>query len=208
MSSFKELISQIRELLNSFQENINPWLDQKSANDKHAQLISIEKSITSLQKSKTPIPEPLRILKLNLINELGKYKEAEEAQSLLSASIRPYIISPKRKTAKKAIPNPPKVEKSKNRIARITLAEIIQSNILLPGTSLFRKYKGKRFEAKLNANGIIELSVNGNIEYHRTPSGAAMAATGKPQDGWIFWHTALNEKVVELDFYRKKYIAK
>jgi hypothetical protein len=200
MSIFKEQINRIKDMLNSFQVSIEPWLDEASFTDKKSQLKSI-------QKDNTPVPDMLRELKFQLIHELDKYKEAKEAQSLLSGNLQPYIIPAKGNNIKKSKTSTPKKQISNNRIVRIILADIIKSDLLIPGTALFRKYKNKRFEAIITKDGKLQMVLDGHTNYYTTPSGAAMAASGKPQDGWIWWKTVLNDKVIELDYYRKKFVA-
>jgi hypothetical protein len=70
-----------------------------------------------------------------------------------------------------------------------TLAEIIRAGLLAPPLKLFRRYKGKRLEATLLADGAVEFQG----QRYTTCSAAAEAAratvSGKKMNtnGWTFW---------------------
>jgi hypothetical protein len=74
--------------------------------------------------------------------------------------------------------------------AVITLQELIEAGLLKPPLSLFRKYKGRRVEALLTAEGAVEFQ---GKKYHACSAAAEAArraVTGKSMNtnGWEFWH--------------------
>jgi hypothetical protein len=71
----------------------------------------------------------------------------------------------------------------------VSLTDLITAGLLAPLVTLFRRYKGKRVEAVLLADGAVEF----RDQRYRTCSAAAEAArmsvTGQRQNtnGWVFW---------------------
>lgn len=70
---------------------------------------------------------------------------------------------------------------------RVTIKDLIDTNILKVGQTLFRSYKGQRYEGKILNDGVIELTHIGK----KFPSinAAQNAVTDGSWDAWYFWHT-------------------
>jgi hypothetical protein len=83
-----------------------------------------------------------------------------------------------------------------------SLEEIIRAGLISPPLELFRNYKGSMLKAILKHDGALEFQ--GKL--YKTCSGAAVAATGKPTDGWNFWQYLSGDgKNSTLKDLRKKF---
>lgn len=236
MKELKEKIVQLKELLQEIEALMQPNLDEQRRKEKQAQLRTVERSILELQKTGTPVPDELRELKFRLVHEYDLYKEYKTVQRELSNLLMPFIVeTPKQKPLPAAVPvskqpgpepAPKPLEPSpyhsepeptfdvkgqerksgKKESYRVTISDLVKSGLIRPGTEIRNKYKGRWFKAVISEDGIIELEINGQLQRHKSPSGAAMAASGKSQDGWTWWGLTINEQTNTLDFYRKKYL--
>lgn len=65
---------------------------------------------------------------------------------------------------------------------------------------LYASYKGKDYTAQVLGSGVIVM----DEKEHATPSGAAVAITKKPTDGYVFWQFNKNDKRVPLNEIRGK----
>jgi hypothetical protein len=82
------------------------------------------------------------------------------------------------------------------------VSDLIEAGLILPPLELFRKFKGSILKATLKPDGALEF--HGKL--YKTCSGAAVAATGKPTDGWNFWQYMSNDgKNSTLKDLRKKF---
>lgn len=205
MNPWKEHIAQLDELLNALKKQLLPYWKPAHKKEKLAQLKSVEKSIHQLQKGNTPIPDELRELKFRLLTELDLYREAELIRAELRLMLEPFISKVKTIKESKSDECTQKQLKSTQSKSRITLAQIIAAGHLPVPLKVFRKFKGEAFFATINHKGQIEMAINNRTEVFNSPSSAAMAATGKPKNGWIWWHTEFEDEIRELDFFRKKH---
>lgn len=185
---------------------IQPWLDASALKEKKAQLTSIEKTITKLQKSRTPVPDELRELKFKLIREIDMFKEAREAQLLLISNLQPFLPSVKQKLRKTLNRRRIAKKRASPPVPRVEILDLLKLNLILNNTSIEKKYKGKLYKALILSDGQIQLSLNGKTEFHSTPSSAAVAASGKSQNGWTWWYISDDPERRTLDNFRKKYL--
>ena len=87
---------------------------------------------------------------------------------------------------------------------RITIQNLIDARILKIGQTLWGQRGDSRYEGKIIDGGKILLS--GNPMPFDTPSGAAVSAKGKSEDGWRWWHTkGENGRECALDELRREY---
>jgi hypothetical protein len=206
MNNFKEHIDQIQIKLNELMASMQPWLDVSALKDKRSQLISIEKTIDKLQKNKTPIPDELRELKFKLIREIDVFKDAREAQLLIISKLQPFLLSVKQKVRKSRINKTVIKKKTGSLKSRVEVLDLLKLNLLSPDTSIEKKYKGHLYKALILSDGQIQISLNGKTELHNTPSSAAVAASGKSQNGWTWWNISNDPEGRTLDYFRKKYL--
>jgi hypothetical protein len=204
MNNFKEHIDQIQIKLNELMASMQPWLDVSALKDKRSQLISIEKTIDKLQKNKTPIPDELRELKFKLIREIDVFKDAREAQLLIISKLQPFLLSVKQKVRKSRINKTVIKKKTGSLKSRVEVLDLLKLNLLSPDTSIEKKYKGHLYKALILSDGQIQISLNGKTELHNTPSSAAVAASGKSQNGWTWWNISNDPEGRTLDYFRKK----
>jgi predicted type IV restriction endonuclease len=104
----------------------------------------------------------------------------------------------------------PKGPKGRRTNFQVKLADVIAAGLLKPPLTLFRKYKGKRMEATLLADGRVDFQ--GTV--YKTGSTAAEVArsnvTGRKMNtnGWAFWQYAGGDgKTKELTAARNEYLA-
>ncbi len=206
MSYWQDYIAKIKELLQNFKQEIAPYWDKESHKEKKAQLQSIEKTITNLQKSNTSVPGELRELKFKLLKELDQFKEAEAAKIELQELFAPFAQgsnkqASKDKPAKSVMKRPRKYEER-----TVEIKELIEAGFLSDGAVLTRLYKGAAYRAAITPERKIQLIDHSNKEHFDTPSGAAVAASGKSQNGWTWWVIEGQGKYISLDHYRQKLI--
>jgi len=206
MINFKEHIDQIQIQLNELMAAIQPWLDLSSLKERKAQLHSIEKTIIKLQKIKTPVPDELRELKFKLIREIELFKDAREAQLLLVSRLQPFLPSVKQKRRKSHINKTIIKKKTGSLTSRVEVLDLLKLNLLSPNTSIEKKYKGHLYKALILNDGRIQFLKNERTELHNTPSSAAVAASGKSQNGWTWWNISNDPEGRTLDYFRKKYL--
>jgi len=65
----------------------------------------------------------------------------------------------------------------------ITIAHLLEKNIIKPGDVFVAEYQNKRYQATVTKDGLLE--VNGG-EY-KSPSGAGKQIVGRACSGWLFW---------------------
>lgn len=206
MINFKEHIDQIQIQLNELMAAMQPWLDLSSLKERKAQLHSIEKTIIKLQKIKTPVPDELRELKFKLIREIELFKDAREAQLLLVSRLQPFLPSVKQKRRKSHINKTIIKKKTGSLTSRVEVLDLLKLNLLSPNTSIEKKYKGHLYKALIINDGRIQFLKNERTELHNTPSSAAVAASGKSQNGWTWWNISNDPEGRTLDYFRKKYL--
>lgn len=238
MKELKEKIEQLKLLLQEIEELMQPYLDERRRKEQQSQIKTVERSIVELQKSGTPVPDELRELKFRLVHENDLYKEYKTVQREVSNLLTPFIVEPlkqkplpvgapaRKQSGPQPAPKPPetiselitpepkfdlKVQErktSKKELYRVTISDLVKSGLIQPGTEIRNKYKGRWFKAVITEEGIIELEINGQLQRHKSPSGAAVAASGKSQDGWTWWSLTGTHHAETLDYYRKKYLMK
>ena len=206
MINLKEHIDLIQNKLNELMAAMEPWLDIPALKEKKAQLHSIEKTILKLQKIKTPVPDELRELKFKLIREIELFKDAREAQLLLFSRLQPFLPFDNRKIKT----NRNKIKTIKKKLdllsPRVEVIDLLRINLILPETSIEKKYKGHLYKALILNDGRVKLLENGKTELHNTLSSAAVEASGKSQNGWTWWYISDDPERRTLDYFRKKYL--
>lgn len=206
MSYWQDHIAQLKALLQNFQQEIAPYWDKESHKEKKAQLQSIEKTITNLQKNNTTVPDELRELKFKLLKELDQFKDADAAKAQLQELFAPFAQGSnkqvtKLKPAKRVVKRPRKYEEPS-----VEIKDLIEAGYLSDGAALTRLYKGAVYRAVITPERKIQLIDHANQEHFDTPSGAAVAASGKRQNGWTWWGIEGRGKDITLDHYRQKLI--
>lgn len=204
MSYWQDHIAQLKALLQNFQQEIAPYWDKESHKEKKAQLQSIEKTITNLQKNNTSVPDELRELKFKLLKELDQFKDAEAAKAELQELLAPFQPTPKPNRKAKPRKKKPASSANNNTLARITLKDLIDAQVLPVPMQLSKKYKGKQFNAVVTTEGKIEVPINNSLQTFDSPSAAAVALITKPTNGWTWWYTKDQPKNKTLDYYRQK----
>lgn len=206
MNPWKEHIAQLDELTKVLKEQLLPYWKPAHKKEKLAQLKSVEKSVRQLKKSNTPIPEELRQLKFRLINDLELFKEARLAMTAINNAFQEFSSgSGTRKTRNHKLERKPKTGIEKRGEARVTIKELVDANILSPGTRLSREYKGIVYQAEITTEGAIKLNLNSGIGMFKSPSSAAAAVTHKPQSGWTWWFVDDQPIKTTLDYFRQKF---
>lgn len=206
MSYWQDHIAQLKALLQNFQQEIAPYWDKESHKEKTAQLQSIEKTITNLQKNNTSVPDELRELKFKLLNELDLFKDADEVKMELQGLFAPFQVMPK-PNRKAASTKKGKVsENKKNTGSRITLKALIDAQVLPVPLQLYKTYKGELFKASITSVGQIEVTINDRLQTFNSPSAAAVAVSKKSQNGWTWWNFRTKNKIITLDTLRRKLI--
>lgn len=206
MSYWQDHIAQLKALLQNFQQEIAPYWDKESHKEKKAQLQSIEKTITNLQKNNTSVPDELRELKFKLLKELDQFKDAEAAKAALQELFAPFAQgsnkqATKSKPAKRVAKSPRKHEEP-----TVEIKDLIDAGYLSDGAVLTGLYKGAVYRAVITPERKIQIIDHANLEHFDTPSGAAVAASGKNQNGWTWWGIEGQGKDITLDHYRQKLI--
>ena len=207
MKEIKDKLDQLKGLFLEIETIMQPYLDELRRKEKQSQLKSVERSIVELQKTNTTIPNELRELKFKLVHEVDLFKEGKALQRELSNMLSPFFTKPKiTKTKATLIKTSEVTSPSRKKSYRVTIADLVKSGLIIPGTEIQNKYKGKWYKAVIRQDGIIQMNLNGKLELFSSPSGAAVAASGKSQDGWIWWSLTGSHHAETLDYYRKKYI--
>ena len=199
----EEEISEILSVLLSY--------DNNECFEKHKQLIAVEKSISELKKSKTPIPDEMRHLKLKLVVEAGDYDKYQKAKinlkNILTKSVSSLVDDHKETQAKKKVPKRKRKKKHKNNLGfRVTLIELINYEILQPNTTFYSILKGKRYDCILLESGELQAKRDGKVLKFDNPSAMAKELTQMNQNGWTFWNVKLQNRDKPLDFFRKEYL--
>jgi len=197
MKRWNEYIKQLKELVETLQKELEPYLDTKHRHEKQLQLQSVEKSINTLQKNGTAIPEELRELKLKLMSELELFKEAEKTSETVQKIVEPFIVKEQKKSRNKTVN---KTVSSSG----ITLRDLIIAKVLPVPLTIERQYKGKRYQAVINQDGTITLTLDGLKKTFNSPTSAAVFCTGISTNGWIWWQVRVGSELKSLDYYRKK----
>jgi hypothetical protein len=95
-------------------------------------------------------------------------------------------------------PRPPK---QKARTGQAALKPLLDSGLLTPGAKVFAAFKGQRYEATVDEEGLLHLADGSK---YRKPSGAAVAITGYETNGWRFWRVASGDKTILLADLREQ----
>lgn len=90
---------------------------------------------------------------------------------------------------------------------RVTIKDLIDSDILRVGQKIFRTYKEQKYEAKISSDGSIELLFNG--KKFSSLNAATKSIVGGAWDAWYFWSTECKDgSVRQLFELRKELLAK
>ena len=81
------------------------------------------------------------------------------------------------------------------RAGKIDLDDLIEAQVLTPGSRVFAEHAGRRYEAKVVGNG--KLAVEG-LGSATSPSGAAELVRGRRTNGWNYWKIQTTTGVVRL----------
>jgi len=148
----------------------------------------------------------LRELKFKLVHEFDLFKDYRAIQRDLANLLDPFVSKPIRIPTPRVVHKPTESKQDPKKSYRVKLADLLQSGLILPGTEIQSKYNNRWFKAVIQADGTILMNMNGEPKAFTSPSGAAVAASGKSQDGWIFWNLTGSHHAETLDYYRKKYL--
>ncbi len=197
MNKWNEHITRLKEELEKLIKELEPYWDITRKREIFEQLNSVEKSINILQKNNINIPEDLRNLKLNLVNELELFREAEEVRKKLNEMFSPFINSVKTW--------PQNTQRNKTPYtSNITLYDLIKSGIIKTPLTIEKRYKGETYRGIVKDDGNIELLIGNHKELFNSPSGAAKFCTNRATDGWTWWQVKIGNEMKPLDIYRKR----
>lgn len=87
----------------------------------------------------------------------------------------------------------------------ITLKMIIDKGILKPN-SLIVSLANSNVLGKLNEDGSLTITFQGQERSFPYPSGAARFVEKKSLNGWLYWCVAEKDCYKALSYYRKKYL--
>ena len=205
MNNIRTRIKQIKAELLDIQNELNPWLNATDKIEKQNQLKAVAGSLDKLNKSEVAIPVELRELKLKLHRELEQFKEAKMIKAELVEMLSQFMVE--KKPRRKRLPEKKVLIKNKKPSGnRVELLNLIQNEILLPNTKIFKVFKGIRFEGIINRDGQIETTHNGTKKTYNSPSAAAEYLSNAKQNGWTWWSLEGDPKGRTLDYYRQKHI--
>lgn len=80
---------------------------------------------------------------------------------------------------------------------------VIKAGLLEPGTTVYAA-SDSNITGTLNADGSIELTVDGIKKVFPYPSGAARAVRNISVSGWVFWKVKENDQLIDLLKYKQK----
>lgn len=96
------------------------------------------------------------------------------------------------------------METKTNDLTEITLKMLLEEGIIEKGTILYSD-TNPATTAKINSDGFIDLSINGNQKLYPFPSGAARALVNLSVNGWKFWKIEINNEMKEISELRQIY---
>jgi len=107
-----------------------------------------------------------------------------------------------------SLPDSARKSSGRSPTPRVTLSDLVAASLLREGSSLSVSYKGERYVATVQPDGMIKFEG----ATYGTPSAAGGAVTKKHNvsapPGWTFWHfTDRNGNEQPLDVLRKQYIS-
>ncbi|MFA6248446.1 MAG: hypothetical protein WC615_16015 [Mucilaginibacter sp.] len=85
----------------------------------------------------------------------------------------------------------------------ITLEMVIKAGLLKPGTTVYAA-SDSNITGTLNADGSIELTIDGTKKVFPYPSGAARAVRNISVSGWVFWKVKENGQLTDLLKYKQR----
>lgn len=80
---------------------------------------------------------------------------------------------------------------------------VIKAGLLEPGITVYAA-SDSNITGTLNADGSIELTIQGERKVFPYPSGAARAVRNISVSGWIFWKIKENNQFIDLIKYKQK----
>ena len=85
---------------------------------------------------------------------------------------------------------------------RLSIGDLLQAGLIREGDQWRLSLKGEVIWGRIESNGQLEVS----NQSHGNPSKAFQAATGKPGNGWYYWHSrAASGKWQRIDALRSEY---
>ena len=85
---------------------------------------------------------------------------------------------------------------------RLSIGDLLQAGLIREGDQWRLSLKGEVIWGRIESNGQLEVS----NQSHGNPSKAFQAATGKPGNGWYYWHSrAASGEWQRIDVLRSEY---
>jgi hypothetical protein len=137
-------------------------------------------------------------LRQRLVTLLGA--RSEEIRAAAIAAPEPVELpqateAPNANAARRPVPMAPRDSLPSKRVFETTLADLVESGLIVPGAGLHQTYHGARYEVTIRPDGRLECEG----EVYDSPSQAARLMTGqKAVNGWTFWLTDSGSPVGEL----------
>lgn len=177
------------------------YVDRRVKEALRGMIASTDKAFVRLLRRKTTKLTPKEI-----VDSLRRLDIRVDSPTIAEATPSPRSAKPAQATGTR----PGKDGKKHRKDFQVKLADVIAAGLLTPPLMLFRKYKGKRVEATLLADGSV--GFQGTI--YKTSSTAAETArgtvTGRKMNtnGWSFWkYAGADGKARELTAARTEYLA-
>lgn len=204
MKELQDHIAQLKSEVTHFIQKSKSHMEKSVLAEKNTQLKSIEKTIQQMQKNQTPVPDELRTLKIRLVTEIAAIKDLRKDVTEMHKILSEFLeVTPKNKMASKNKPINQNAVKKKQ-ATQLTVLDLINAGVITAPFQLFRNYKGQQFKAVVGSDGIISIVLDGKKREFNSPSAAAVAATGKSQNGWSWWSVVTDQGNICLDIYRNK----
>lgn len=202
MEGIQDKIAQVKVLLEDIKSQLGPWLINTRKADKQLQLEAVSKLTEKFDKMDTNLPSEIRELKFKLIQEIDKFKEAEQLSQELANTLAPFV---NQKTVKKI----KSISLIKNTATSpkqygIKVYDLIEYNIIEPNTKIYKRVNNEEYEALITSNGTIKLTLNNKTTVHNSLSLAAKEIMGRPINGWTWWEIKESAGNKTLDHYRQK----
>jgi len=162
--------------------------------------VIIEKETQELREAISTLAHP----QIKVVEFQTFTREGTEGLAVHAHLFEPlYAVSPPPKKPEEVIKTrPPVIRKQK----RVTVKNLLDTDIVKVGQEIYRIHKGQRFEGKIMADGSIELSHNGRK--FNSLSAAATGVTDTSEDGWTKWYTRKEGVEYLMDELRKEYNGK
>ena len=170
--------------------------------NKPALSIIIEKKTEELSEALQPFSyQNIQVVR---IIEFQTFVRVGVGLAVHAHSFEPIYHSFANVTLETNVTTPEITTKSEHKM-RVTIKDLIDSDILRVGQKIFRTYKEQKYEAKISSDGSIELLFNGK----KFPSlnAATKSIVGGAWDAWYFWSTERKDgSVCQLYELRKEWM--